>query len=289
MLRCIPGLLHNEWMHAAALLRSQVLVNHPKARAAECIVFLAHHTDGGAMAALAKLADECGSSFAIVPLFDQTKKAFPIDHVPGALSVDCAQVTRQLPYREKHREHPGTFWPRNIELPLMWFFKKNPQYDCYWQMEYDVRFTGHWMEFFRHFAGNQSDLLTTTLFDYNFRPGWGHWKTLKSPQPIPEGDRVRALLSLCRLSNTAMRAVHAAYCAGWSGHYEVTIPTILKTRGLALEDFGGSGRYVAPGNHNRFYRNTPEVSGLSPGTFTIGPTAISADYPPNMLWHPIKG
>jgi len=240
------------------------------------------------MDALAKVRRECGSSFTIVPLFDQTKKPFPIEHIAGAQSVTCKQVTRELSYRKKHREHPGTFWPRNIELPLMWFFQRNPHYEHYWLMEYDVRFTGDWMDFFRHFAASRSDLLATTLFDYDFRPGWDNWKTLHTPERVPERDRVRALFSLARLSNAALQAVHVAYCDGWSGHYEVTIPTILKRRGLTLEDFGGSGRYVAPGNHNRFYRNSPDIAGLAPGTFTVAANAISAEYPQNMLWHPIK-
>jgi len=81
-------------------------------------------------------------------------------------------VTRLLPYRKKHRQHPWTFWSHNIDLPLMWYFHENPQYDYYWVMEYDVRFTGGWPDFFLHFAANRSDLLATTLFDYNFRPGW---------------------------------------------------------------------------------------------------------------------
>ena len=69
----------------------------------------------------------------------------------------------------------------------------------------------------------------------------------------------------------------------------MTIPTILKTRGFTLEDIGGSGRYVAQGNHDRFYRNSPDRAGLAPGTFTVAANAIRADYPPNLLWHPIKG
>jgi hypothetical protein len=255
----------------------------------ECIVFLAHHTAPGAMAALSKLVDECGSMLTIVPVFDQTRKSFPVDHIANARVVRWKDLTRQLPYREKHREHRGTFWPRNIEMPLMGFFQESPRYANYWLMEYDVRFTGHWKELFGHFAASKSDLLATTIFDYDFRPEWDNWKTLRSPQGVAERDRVRALLSLCRLSNTALQAVHRAYCEGWSGHYEVTIPTILKTQGLTLEDFGGSGRYVAPGNHNRFYRNTPEVGGLAPGTFTIAANAICDEYPLNMLWHPIKG
>jgi hypothetical protein len=256
---------------------------------AECIVFLAHHAQPGAMAALEKLVAECGSSFTIIPVFDQTKKSFSVEHIANARVVHWKQVVRQLPYHEKHREHRGTFWPRNIEMPLMGFFQESPRYSNYWLMEYDVRFTGDWKEFFGHFGGSRSDLLATTIFDYDFRPEWDNWRTLRSPQSVPERKRVRALLSLCRLSNAALQAVHQAYCEGWSGHYEVTIPTILRTRGLTLEDFGGSGRYVAPGNRNRFYRNSPEIAGLAPGTFTVAPNVISEEYPPGMLWHPIKG
>ena len=256
---------------------------------AECLIFLAHHTQPGAMSALEDVRRQCAASFTIVPLFDQTNGAFPIDHITAALGITCAQVTRLLPYRKKHSQHPGTFWSRNIDLPLMWFFHENPGYERYWVMEYDVRFTGQWMDFFRHFAPSRSDLLASTLFDYSFRPGWDNWSTLKSPERVPEQERVRALFPLYRISNAALRALHEAYCAGWSGHYEVTIPTILKRRGFTLEDFGGDGSYVAAENHNRFYRNSPGIAGLAPGTFTVAPNQISADYPPSMLWHPIKG
>jgi hypothetical protein len=256
---------------------------------AECLLFLAHHTQPGAMAALAGLVQQCGSDFTVVPLFDQTKQSFPVDHIAGARTVTCAQATQLLPYRKKHSQHPGTFWSRNIDLPLMWYFHENPQYDFYWVMEYDVRFTGAWQDFFRHFAANRSDLLATTIFDYNFRPDWDNWGTLKSPRRVAEQEKVRALFPLYRLSNPALRALHESYRDGWSGHYEVTIPTILKTRGFTLEDIGGSGSYVAAGNHNRFYRNSPERAGLAPGTFTVAANEISADYPPSLLWHPIKG
>jgi hypothetical protein len=255
---------------------------------AECLLFLAHDTWPGAMGALDKLRSECKGRICF-PLFDQTKRAFTIDHIAGAQKITCAEVTRDLPYRDKHKQHPRTFWPRNIDLPLMWFFQKNPRYDYYWVMEYDVRFTGHWMDFFQHFAGNESDLLATTLFDYDFRPDWDNWNTLKSPRVVANQERVRALFPLYRISSAALRALHQAYCEGWSGHYEVTIPTVLKMQGFKLEDFGGDGAYVQAGNRNRFYRNTPGKAGLAPGTFTVTPNAIRADYPPNMLWHPIKG
>jgi hypothetical protein len=255
----------------------------------ECILFLSHHTQPGAMAALAKLRDECGASFAVVPVFDWTREAFSLAGIEGAASVTFEQVAALLPYRKKYKQHPGTFWPRNIDLPLMWYFHEHPGFDHYWVMEYDVRFTGHWMELFGHFATSRSDLLATTLFDFDFRPTWDNWKTLKSPRRIADRELVRALFPLYRLSNTALQALHRAYCDGWSGHYEVTIPTILKAGGFALEDFGGSGGYVAAGNYNRFYRNSPDIAGLAPGTFTVTANQISPAYPPNLLWHPIKG
>lgn len=241
------------------------------------------------MSALDELRRQCEDHFILVPLFDQTRSTYPIDHIAGALGVTCQEVTRLLPYERKHSQHPGTFWSRNIDLPLMWYFHQNPGHDYYWVMEYDVRFTGQWMDLFRHFAASRSDLLATTLFDYAFRPGWDNWKTLKSPRRIPEAGLVRALFPLYRLSNAALKALHEAYCDGWSGHYEVTIPTILKSQGFTLEDFGGNGSYVAAGNHDRFYRNSPGIAGLAPGTFTVAPNQISSDYPPNLLWHPIKG
>jgi hypothetical protein len=241
------------------------------------------------MSALDKLMKECGSDFAVVPLFDHTHARFSIDHLTGARSTTWAEAARLLPYHAKLMQHPGSFWPRNIDLPLMWYFHSHPEHEFYWLMEYDVRFTGQWPNFFRHFAGNKSDLLATTVFDHHFRPSWRHWSTLSSPHFVSDRERVRALFPLYRVSNAAMRALHLAYCSGWSGHYEVTIPTILKTRGFVLEDMGGDGAYVAPGNRNRFYRNSPGVAGLAPGTFTVAANTISESHPRNMLWHPIKG
>lgn len=240
------------------------------------------------MSALDKLMKECGPSVSIVPLFDHTRGPFRVDHLIGARNLTWAEAARRLPYQAKLGQHPGSFWPRNIDLPLMWYFHSHPEHHHYWLMEYDVRFTGQWPDFFRHFAGNESDLLATTVFDYDFRPQWRHWNTLSSPQVVPCRDRVRALFPLYRISNAALRALHSAYCSGWSGHYEVTIPTILKTRGFTLEDIGGDGAYVASGNRNRFYRNSPGNAGLAPGTFTVASNALSDNYPRNLLWHPIK-
>jgi len=44
---------------------------------------------------------------------------------------------------------------------------------------------------------------------------------------------------------------------------------------------------IAPG-YARYWL-MEALPGLAPGTFTVAPNAISDEYPPNLLWHPIKG
>ncbi len=253
----------------------------------ECLLFLCHHTKPVALAALEALENDC-QHFDIIPVFDVTHGALDLSGIRHAQSITCDEITRLLPYPQKHRHHPGTFWPKNIDLPLMWFFNTAPDYDYYWVIEYDVRFTGNWQVFFRHFAENDSDLLATTLFDYDFRPQWPHWKSLRSPVRIPLEARSRATLSFYRLSRPALQALHLGYTQRWGGHYEVTIPTLLKHQGFTLEDMGGAGAYVRPGNMNRFYTNTPANPGLAPGTFVLKQAQRVKALYPNMLYNPFK-
>ena len=261
----------------------------PSSRPRERLLFLSHHTRPGAMAALRKLNEECAHLFDITPVFDQTHGAYALDNVsPEPLVVTSEALEQALPYPCKNLQHPGTLWPNNIDLPLMKVFADEPGYDRYWVIEYDVRFSGRWPDFFSHFEANQSDLLGMTIFDHAFRPSWGHWGTFRAPVEIPLPQRVRATLSFYRLSNRALRVLDAAYREGASGHYEVAIPTILKHAGLAIEDIGGDGAYVKPGETNRFYTNSPETPGLAPGTFVLHPEGMIKEPLPNMLWNPVK-
>jgi hypothetical protein len=254
-----------------------------------CLLFLSHHTRPGAMRALEQISEQCSDLFDVIPIFDQTHDRFPIHQIsPAAVAVTTEALEAALPYPLKNAQHKGTLWPYNIDLPLLWFFTNNRHYSNYWLIEYDVRYSGHWPNFFQSFAENRSDLLAITIFDFDFRPTWGHWGTFRSTEDIPLSDRVRATLSFYRLSNRALVTLDEAYRSGAAGHYEVAIPTILTRAGLKIEDIGGSGAYVAPGNHNKFYTNSPQTPGLSPGTFVLHPEGMVKDHIPNMLWNPFK-
>ena len=241
------------------------------------------------MASLRQLAETCSDRFDITPVFDQTNGAYSLDGIePTPLVVTSAELERALPYPRKNAQHPGTLWPNNIDLPLMKVFADEPDYPFYWLIEYDVRYSGAWPDFFKDFDSNNSDLLGMTVFDHALRPGWAHWDSFEAPEPVPLSERVRATLSFYRLSNRALNALDDAYRHGVSGHYEVTIPTVLKQAGLTIEDTGGDGAYVKPGSRNRRYINSPGNPGLAPGTFVLHAEGMIKDQIPNMLWNPFK-
>ena len=60
------------------------------------------------------------------------------------------------------------------------------------------------------------------------------------------------------------------------------------TYGLTIEDIGGDGKFVTPHNEERFYTNTPQMSGLAPGTFVCPPKSCEPLTYANKLYHPVK-
>jgi hypothetical protein len=91
-----------------------------------------------------------------------------------------------------------------------------------------------------------------------------------------------------RISAEGVRIYIKANRKGWKGHYEVCMPTVLHHYGLAIEDIGGDGEFVAKHNRNRFYTNTPSMDGLGPGTFVCPPTQPISEELPDKLYHAVK-
>ena len=84
-----------------------------------------------------------------------------IDSVP-ALEYSADDLVA-LPYPGKVRQFdPGNFFG-NADLAPMKFFLDRPDYDYYWIVEYDVRFSGAWSELFAGLSSSGADLLCTTM------------------------------------------------------------------------------------------------------------------------------
>jgi hypothetical protein len=177
----------------------------------------------------------------------------------------------------------------HADLPVLLFRSRYPHYRQFWIVEYDVRWTGAWIEFFDAFAESPADLLGTTVNRYPECPQWSHWNSLAlTTVEVDQADWVRGFFPVYRISARALDCIDAAYREGNRGHMEALMPNVLHAAGLVIEDVGGSGSFVAPGNRNRFYDNTPTANNLSPGSFVYRPERPAPGAEAERLWHPVK-
>ena len=191
------------------------------------------------------------------------------------LFVFTSDVLKELGYTPIER---GKLVPGSNHFPLLKFYKENQGYDYYWLVEDDVRFSGEWKDFFGSFASCTSDFLSSVIETKAENPTWYWWTSLKTGnEVIAEEKLLKSFNPIYRLSSQALACIDAHLRIGWMGHYEVLLPTLLYNKGFLLEDFGGEGTFVRPGNNARFYDDT---------SMHIAP--VLPDDRKNYLFHPVK-
>lgn len=191
------------------------------------------------------------------------------------LFVFTSDVLKELGYTPIER---GRLMPGSNHFPLLKFYKENQGYDYYWLVEDDVRFSGEWKDFFGSFASCTSDFLSSVIETKAENPTWYWWTSLKTGnEVIAEEKLLKSFNPIYRLSSQALACIDAHLRIGWMGHYEVLLPTLLYNKGFLLEDFGGEGTFVRPGNNARFYDDT---------SMRIAP--VLPDDRKNYLFHPVK-
>lgn len=251
------------------------------------VLLMTHFLDDRIVGQYRRLRAELSPDMDVVVLYNRSDDPRPCYQPPPDLRLFAfgAEHIRGLGYPKKGRRLNA----RDVELFVVHFHRRHPHYTHYWVLEYDVAFTGPWNVLTEAFAANDADLLATTICRHRVNPGWENWSTVKGPMGRPStASLVRAFLPIYRISRRALVALNEAYSAGWHGHYEATVPTVLSLAGYRLEDFGGDGEFVAQGNTNRFYTNTPAVNSLAPGSFVFRPVRHAPGSESNMLWHPVK-
>lgn len=191
------------------------------------------------------------------------------------LFVFTSDVLKELGYTPIER---GKLVPGSNHFPLLKFYKENQGYDYCWLVEDDVRFSGEWKDFFGSFASCTSDFLSSVIETKAENPTWYWWTSLKTGnEVIAEEKLLKSFNPIYRLSSQALACIDAHLRIGWMGHYEVLLPTLLYNKGFLLEDFGGEGTFVRPGNNARFYDDT---------SMRIAP--VLPDDRKNYLFHPVK-
>lgn len=197
---------------------------------------------------------------------------------------------RALPYPAKVGGDDWNLWHAgHTDLITMHYWRAHPDYDRYWSIEYDVRYTGPWRRFFAAFDADESDLLATMICRRSEFPDWLFWPSLVSPGArLSDTDAVSSFMPVFRASGRLMRAMDEAYREGWGGHLECSFATVAAVRGLSMADLGGNTEFTPEARRGRFYSGTVHDLYRAPGTFVFKPTFFRTGSRPDMLWHPVK-
>ena len=250
------------------------------------VLFMTHFIDETIVAQVRKLKREAPPGHDVVLLYNTTER------LPGEppADIDLFRFDERDLKRLRYPSKSTQVSPYNIDLFVLNFWLHRPEYQYYWVIEYDIRFSGDWSLVFEAFRDSSVDLLATTIYRYPFNPDWANWPSLMAPPGVvlkPE-EKIAAFLPFYRISNRGLAAVHKGYQSGWAGHCECTVSSIMARAGLRIEDIGGDGEFVQKANINRFYRNTPKARTHGPGTLVFRPIRTEPGEEPNLLWHPVK-
>ncbi len=267
----------------------------PGGHGAHTVVLLqTHYLDRALASRFRRLQATCPPGYAAVLLMHVPPGTAPpplLDTLPHHFVTTPEVRTPDYPGKSGGGPEWSIWRDGHVDLPVLHFFRAHPGFDRYWVVEYDVRFTGRWSTLFGAFDESGADFLSTALRRAEDDPRWPSWGTLRGPQPWDGAnlrDRVCSFMPIYRASVAAMRTMDAAYREGWTGHLETVWPTLLLRAGLTVEDIGGDGPFVRPGNRNRHYTCAPLNRDLQPGTFAFLPALPCAGPRRNRLYHPVK-
>ena len=248
---------------------------------AKVVVFLGHETSVETSTAYRHLRTTAGRDFAVLWLLDVARGATP----PGEFANEIHTYDSRDFAEWGMATFGPTMLPGHCHFTVLKFFRQNPRIRWLWVVEYDVRFTGRWSDFFGHFLANDADLLICHVRTFWQEPGWKWWNTLRNPEgEVPQDiQALRGFLVIARYSARALDALIEGQKAGWRGHQEVIVPTLLSRAGLSVCDINDGAR-------RRFYTSITEPQGslLVLGTLRYRPARSRAGFRSEMLYHPVK-
>lgn len=269
----VGGLLHhshstNNYEHLLIQKNSQIIMK-------QAILLLTDNSCSDNIAEMAYEVNSSDPSCALYVLYHQKEQAtssllqkVPADRV-YAFSSDMLYESGYSPIGDG-------LVPGNVHIPVLRFFLEHSDFDYYWVIESDVRYFGRWSHFFENFQHDESDLLASYITRYDDDKGWIWWYSFSAADvDVNPLEMVRSFNPIYRLSNRALKTVHEKMSQGWSGHFEVLIPTILSLEGMALRDMGDNN--VFGGKYKLYDKDTMSHLPLPVQALRQG-----------MIYHPVK-
>jgi hypothetical protein len=254
---------------------------------ATAVFFMSATASPDVLAEYARLAEGLPPGWSARLLFDEAASTPPADPIPGTLLRFDSRRFAEWGFAT----YGKTLVPGHTLFPLLRAARDEPALAHAWFVEHDVRFTGSWRLFFDAFSTVDADLLTTHVRRHAEEPYWELFPTLAHPTlSVPMERRLRSFNVVARFSRRAVEELCRSYEAGWSGHHEVLVPTLLAEAGLSIVDLGGDGSFVPAGFRNRFYTSCSTYDGCLRGIGTVRfrPARRRPGPRRNFLYHPVK-
>ena len=249
------------------------------------VIFLGHGLSIESCRAFQRLKSTAGPGVTVRWLLDNACKS----EIPAGLAGEVLEYDSSRFAGWGYAVMGTTMLPGHCHFPLLQLYEENPGIERLWLVEYDAHFTGRWSVLFEHFANDDADLLTCHVKTWDQEPRWHWWNTLAAPERSEPVDiqRVRAFLVVARYSAAALRLLAQQHRAGWIGHQEVVVPSLLLHHGLTVRDLNHAGPARAA---RRFYLSVSDPEGKLEefGTLRYRPSRIRAGFRRNTLYHPVK-
>lgn len=212
------------------------------------ILFLTHHWDPVHARRFDRIKQETlalGECFLLFqsslpsPVLDESYT--PTETARSLHVFDPASLPSRLGYGYLTRKG---IVPGCTHFPLLDFAREH-SYEAYWIIENDVEFSGNWGDLIAACSEDRADLVAAHVMPYKNDPGWIWWQYLASPlhRPLNPDKLLRAFFPVYRISRTGLQQIDRMHRAGWRGHYEALLPTLLNAAGMTIADFQQFGEF----------------------------------------------
>lgn len=197
-------------------------------------------------------------------------------------SIDSLNALNYNPIAE-------TIVPGSNHFAVLQFFRDHPNYDYYWNIEYDVYFNGDWETLLSNYEDVKDDFVSSHIQTYAENPGWDHWDKMElNNVSIDRCEYIKSFNPVYRISCRALRFLDDFLLHQHRGHHELLMPTILHKEGFSISDLGGNGSFSV--QNRRFYTPcSPSDNWYIGSTMRYRPLYKFEDITEvNMLYHPVK-
>lgn len=252
----------------------------------QALLFLCHRSEPGFIArfkAMEKAFSSYGEAFFV---YDASKMPMPASLTALRHFAFSNASLNALGYPRLHDE----LMPGHVHFPMLDFALQHPAYAHYWVIEYDVRLTAPWRLFFRLMRRSDADFIGTHLRRHDEQRAWYWWSSFAPPgQPADVNACVRFFGPVYRISRAAVQLVDAKMKAGYKGHQEVILPTLIAGAGLSLQDLTCSSRFGCATRWSWYTHQQADRAGyLTKSSMRFRPAMDHAGMRPFTLYHPVK-